>query len=594
MPKLNLEFYKEDIEYDTSVTKQEEDDIIQYINKYKENEYKKIFETDIRVPVFVNLSDIRNNIINWYTFKSNSDVLEIGGNFGSITGELCKKCKSVTSIEFIKIRAEAICKRHEDKENLEVICGKLEDISFDKKYDYITIFGIAEYADIVFGSLNKLIEYAKSLLNEGGIILIAIDNKFGVKYLAGATNGVNDMPYSNLTGNYSNGYRTYGKHELENIFKNNKFSNYKFYYPLPDYKLTNVIYSDDYLPDENDSKVMYNIYYHENENILFSELNLIKELIRNREFESFSNSFLIEVNSDNSNNNVFIGFNNIRKDEYRLITKLTKEDAVKIVFNDKSINHLTNIARNISKLKELGFNTIEIFREDNIKSNFINSPTFDKQLIKILNKEGRNNFLSAIDSWYKYVKSKFIEINKDNNIFEKFNIKVPEQLLNDMTIIKEGYIDLIFQNVFVDNEEYIIFDQEWYEENIPLEFILYRSIYNLFFHNKSIEKVITKVEVYEYYDILKYIEVFESLERKWQINLSNNNIIKFYSSTYKRISSLKEMNLDFKKILLEKEEVIDEIAIKNKELEVENKNLNDKLNFMLNSRTWKYTKIFRK
>lgn len=592
MPKLNLEFYKEDIDYDSSITKQEEKEIIEYINKYTESEYEKIFDIDTRVPVFVNLSDIRNNIINWYPFKENASVLEIGASFGSVTGELCKKCKSVTAIEFIKNRAEAIYNRHQDKDNLEVICGKLEDISLAGKYDYITLFGIAEYADIICGGLSKLIQYAKGLLNDGGIILLAIDNKFGVKYFAGSTNGVNDMPYLNMTGNYINGYKTFGKYELENILKNNQITNYKFYYPLPDYKLANVIYSDDYLPDKNDSKITYNIYYNENENIVFSELSLVKELIKNNEFRNFTNSFLVEINN-NENNNMFIGFNNMRKDEYRLITKLTKKEAIKEPFNNKSINQISNISKNISVLKELGFKTIESSNDNEIRSTFMNCPTLDKQLIKTLESNGLDAFLNSMDAWYEYIKSKFTHVNKENNIFEKHNVEVSEELIDGMTLIKEGYIDLVFQNVFVQDNEYIVFDQEWYEENIPLEFVLYRSLNNLFYHNRFIEKTIKKEDIYKHYDILKYIEVFSALEEKWQHSLANNNIIKFYSSTYSRINTLKEITLNYQKLLQKKDECINEITVRNYELEEKNKELNEKLNSILNSRSWRYTKILR-
>ena len=50
-----------------------------------------------------------------------------------------------------------------------------------------------------------------------------------------------------------------------------------------------------------------------------------------------------------------------------------------------------------------------------------------------------------------------------------------------MQFVKNGYIDLSFENVFY-ADEYIFYDQEWYLENLPLEFILYRAINNLYIY----------------------------------------------------------------------------------------------------------------
>jgi 2-polyprenyl-3-methyl-5-hydroxy-6-metoxy-1,4-benzoquinol methylase len=608
MAKLNFDFYKEDINYDTSITKQEENDIIEYINKYNENEFETIFETDIRVPIFVNLSDIRNNIINWYPFKENADVLEIGAGFGSITGELCKKSKTVTSIEFIKKRAEAICKRHKDKDNLEVICGKLEDVNFEKKYDYITLIGIAEYADILFGGLNKLIEYTKTLLNENGVILIAINNKFGVKYLAGATDIINEVPYANMTGIYLNEYKIYGKYELENILKLNNINNYKFYYPLPDYKLTNIIYSDYYLPNENDNKINYNIYYNEDNNILFNELGLIKQFTNNNEFKNFCNSFFIEIGNTEKSPE-FISFNNMRKDKYRLKTYLIKDNVIKETINDKSIGHINKIEKNIKELKQLGFNIIDKKENNMIKSRYINSKTFDVDLIGILINEGVEVFLREIEKIYNYIKDKFIVGNIEKTMFEKYDVNIEEDLKKQMHIVKQGYIDLVFQNIFFENGKYLIFDQEWYEDNVPIEFILYRAIFNLYFHNRFIENIIKKEDLYKHFNLLNFINIFEKLEEKWQQSLTNTNVLKFYSNTYTKIKTLDVIKLENKKVIQKKEEekekIIANFELIKKELEEKSlrtiqekegkiNQLNDTLNTIINSRSWKYTKIFRK
>ena len=46
-----------------------------------------------------------------------------------------------------------------------------------------------------------------------------------------------------------------------------------------------------------------------------------------------------------------------------------------------------------------------------------------------------------------------------------------------MTFIKYGLWDLTLRNVFLINNELYVYDQEWLEENVPIEFIIFRSIW---------------------------------------------------------------------------------------------------------------------
>lgn len=61
---------------------------------------------------------------------------------GAITGVLCDECRDVTAVELSRKRATATLLRCREKENLEIIVGNLNDIVFDKKFDYITLIGV--------------------------------------------------------------------------------------------------------------------------------------------------------------------------------------------------------------------------------------------------------------------------------------------------------------------------------------------------------------------------------------------------------------------------------------------------------------------
>ena len=301
--KINYDFYKgEDLYSDGNI----ENEIIEYAKKYKNAD--EVFKQDIRWPVFYHLTPIRKNILNWYPFEKDSSVLEIGAGMGAITEVLCEKCKEVVSVELSKNRASSIAVRNQDKENLEIIVGNLNDIDFKgRKFDYITLIGVFEYAALYTNTnnpYNDFLKNIKKLLKEDGKLLIAIENKFGLKYFAGAPEDHTNIVYDGITG-YTNEskVRTFGKQELKEILEDNNFISTKFYYPLPDYKLPSLMFSDEYLPTE-DTIEKYTPYYYENSQIDFNEIKAYKEIIKNKMFDFFANSFLVEASQEIINTKV--------------------------------------------------------------------------------------------------------------------------------------------------------------------------------------------------------------------------------------------------------------------------------------------------
>lgn len=295
--KINYDFYSGKDEYSDGDIEKE---IIEYEEKYQEKDYDKIFQNDTRWPVFYHLTSLRKNILNWYPFKDDAEVLEIGAGMGAITSTLCERAKMVTSVELSKQRATSIAKRCKDKDNLEIIVGNFNDIKFDKKFDYITLIGVLEYAPLYTNTDNSFydfLKYIKSLLKEDGKLLIAIENQFGIKYFSGANEDHTGKRYDGILGyENKNGVRTFGKIELEQLLKKVGYKYSKFYYPMPDYKLPNYIFSDEYLPLDKIEK--YRTYTSSNETVNFEEKQALKDIIKNGMFGFFANSFFVECSAE--------------------------------------------------------------------------------------------------------------------------------------------------------------------------------------------------------------------------------------------------------------------------------------------------------
>lgn len=294
MTKFNLNFYKnQDLYSDGDV----ENTILDIV---KNNiDFTDILHTTDNWAIMYHLTPIRRNLLSWYDFDKDANLLEIGGGCGAFSGLFADKLQEVKVVELSKRRAEIIYNRHKNHENLEIIVGNLNDIKFDQKFDYVTLIGVLEYAGrFTEGNtpFKTFLEKAKSYLKPKGKLLIAIENKFGLKYWAGAREDHTGRHFDSIEG-YPNdkGIQTFGKLELETLLKSVGFDELSFYYLMPDYKLPKIIYSDEYLPDIDDLFDVYSPNFDQDRLALFNEREAFKNIIKNGNFPFFANSFLVEA-----------------------------------------------------------------------------------------------------------------------------------------------------------------------------------------------------------------------------------------------------------------------------------------------------------
>ena len=289
--KLNLEFYTGTDYYSDGDI---EDELLDIVTHNKE--YNDILAKDTRWPILYHLSPIRQNIINWYPFEENTSCLEIGGGCGAITGALCESLKEVTVVELSKRRSKINLTRHSHFDNLEIIVGNLNDIKFKKKFDYITLNGVLEYAGSFTHTddpYKDFLTQIKQYLSPKGKLIIAIENRYGLKYFAGAKEDHTAKEYDGILG-YPNtkNVRTFGKNELASLLTQSGYREQEFYYPHPDYKMPMEIYSEYFLP--NSETLLKEAPNFDNERYeLFNETEAFKGIIENNQYEFFSNSFLV-------------------------------------------------------------------------------------------------------------------------------------------------------------------------------------------------------------------------------------------------------------------------------------------------------------
>ena len=565
--KVNLDYYKE-LE-DVKQIGEEYEEILQRVENCAGEDFSKTLDTKARIKNVIALSDVRENILNWYEFKKDCTILELNANYGEITGLLCKNAKKVVSLESSKKYADVIEKRHKNKENLELIVGNYENIELQEKFDYIVIIGMVE-------NLKQAIEYSKKYLKEDGTILLAVNNRFGVKAWITMNENANVI---------NNQKQAISREQLENILQG---MNYKYYYPLPDYKLPNIIYTDNSMPTTAN---IYRDLTYKDENVNFKEIDTYYQIISNNkeDFKKFANSFLLEIsNKEIKENDIkFIAFSNIRKDEYRIKTIVKNKQVEKTSVNEKSTKHIEKVKNNIKTLEKLEIKTLDTYEDGKIISKYVEAETLEDKLIKTCKEQGIEEFIKQIEEYREFLKEK-LEVTEEveKNIFTKYKVDCKEEILNKLTFIKYGLWDLIFQNCFIIDNEWYFYDQEWQEENVPVEYILYRAI--LYFHESK--KYISDEEVFEKLNISEFVPIFNELDNKIQEKIRKQLVWNLHSKEEVE----KDKYIKVKKELKQKELELEDLKIEIENLRKDNAQTHNELTIVKNSLSWKITGPLRK
>ena len=485
------------------------------INHHGEN-YDDIISEDSDWNVFYHFSEMRKALFNWYDFGEEADLLEVGGGFGALTGLFCDKCNYVVSIEKVQLRADAIKKRYSARTNLTVVCDDVLKWKSDCKFDFIIIAGLLETLN--HGS-DKNDEYAKILktlsdfLKRDGKIILAVENRFGIRYFCGAVDKHTGRPYSGINNYpYHSEGRSFDKQQIKAIISDAGLENCKFYYPLPDYVLPQVIYSEDYLPVSSIRERVIP-YYLNKEYLTAYENDLYDDLVKNNVFEFFSNSFLIECSrQDNMGNIIYAALSTDRGSENGFATVIRNTGMVqKKALYSEGIKSLHNIQKNIQELMRNGIHCVEhCLVQNRIEMPFIQKKTLNDELRQIIFRNS-NKFRRIIDGLYECIikSSKTVDINKN---------ELPhEGISNDKfgVILDKAYIDMIPINCFYIDNEFYFFDQEFVRRNFPAKYVLYRVLKYTYFFIPKAEEIVPLEDLKGNYELKEVWDCFEAEEKRF-------------------------------------------------------------------------------
>jgi 2-polyprenyl-3-methyl-5-hydroxy-6-metoxy-1,4-benzoquinol methylase len=165
-------------------------------------------------------------------------VLELGCGCGAITKALAETGCRVDAIEGSPRRARVAAARVREHDRASVHHSNFQDVAMEPAYDLVTLIGVLEYSPVYLDADDPFVaclQIAMSALKPGGTLLVAIENRMGLKYFAGISEDHFNQPYYGIEGRYGRKETTtYGRVGLERKMRAAGFGGVSFYFPFPD------------------------------------------------------------------------------------------------------------------------------------------------------------------------------------------------------------------------------------------------------------------------------------------------------------------------------------------------------------------------
>ena len=305
------------------------DEEIQALLKEHKGNVREILEQNSRLDYLYALSSQRELLLEWYDFKSDASLLQVGADYGAMTGLFRRSVSRVTVLDESKKALETVQMRYPGAPNIRYEEGTLSDYAqkhkkeaeddqkSEQKYDYIVFAGTLE------APYEEQIQTAKSLLAPDGVLIIAVANTLGMKYFAGSREDENALSKKQI---------------LELLYGTEKTVSMsgraEFYYPMPDYRTPVSIYSDQYLPKKGDLTRVTPAYdyppYH-----MMDMGEKFDEVCEAGVFDLYANSYLVfwqaNASMQASDRRIYIKYNKTRREQFQIKTciceRLTEQSA---------------------------------------------------------------------------------------------------------------------------------------------------------------------------------------------------------------------------------------------------------------------------
>ena len=466
---LDLTYYPgEDLYCDGEV----EQELLDIVKNTPREEFERVIREKKDWPTLYHLSGIRGNIVDWIPFTGSEKVLDIGAGPGAIAERLAPKVREVTCVDLSKQRSLINAYRNRDRDNVTIRVGNFQDIEphLDDDYDYIFLIGVLEYAASYLSGAEDPFTQELQLIKKHlkretaadgreiitGRIVVAIENRLGMKYFAGSREDHSAKFFDGIEGypDESSPARTFSRPALEEKLKKSGFADYTFYYPYPDYKFMSALYSDRRLPSADELTENIRNFDHDRL-LLFDEKRAYRAAIRDGLYPVFANSYEVVIGQPLPV--YYAKYSNDRAPQYRICTLFRDGSAVvKTPVTPEAETHVARMQDSYAKL-------CERYQGGQL-------------LVAPCRMEGRDILFDRISG--TSLERRMDDALSEGNAEEFFRLALEYRA---RVGYREDYpfadVDMTFQNILIDGERWTAIDYEWAREGaVPAKEMLARAL----------------------------------------------------------------------------------------------------------------------
>lgn len=403
-------------------------------------------------PSEYHLSGKRANLLRGLNLSTRSKVLELGCGCGAITRYLGEKGFMVDAVEGSRKRAEIAALRCRGLDNINIVCANFNDLRIpENTYDAVFLVGVLEYAAKFWPeeireeeAVIRLLQLVKLSLCDSGVAVVAIENRTGLKYVLGAHEDHYAKRYVGTHGYpLKAGIKTYTQHEWSELISASGFTQARYYFPFPDYKVPTLLLAEDYTLHNP------NAYAHV-DGIASRDYVLLLDLGQHETvfwecasatgtMGAFANSYLILLGNDATS------LEQVAENDFAHLPDFKRKRRYCVITKKRANSNI------VEREKIACFDdqpTTEIVQR------LANEPFFAGKLLSIvwcrslLIDPGAERFIDYLRQYYKYLKA------------------------------NEPSIDLVPNNIVVDDQgEYRCFDQEWQvADELDADYVYFRAL----------------------------------------------------------------------------------------------------------------------
>ena len=422
------------------------------------------------------LADLRENLLEWYPFAEGAKILQVGSDYGALTGMYRRGAERVIVLDESEEQLRVNQKRYGEfgnvryvQEDVVTYADSFENNGKKEFFDYVLFVGSLDRtcAETQLGA-------AKRLLKPDGTLIVAVSNRYGVKYWAGAEPDPQGFALD----------------EVQALVAKCQPGVAKWYYPMPDYKLPTSIYSEDYMPQKGDLSKILPAY--DNARLFALDSGRQYDMIcEDGRFPQYANAYLLIMNMDQTPVPAvdFIKYNTTRSEEFQIKTEIGREQAVRYVEKSElclaGSGHIESFPEKYESLKDQNPRIAyasPVISEDQAHARFpyIEGSTLLEKLGQQIREgqEPKTVIQNALELLYDVAPEYLTEFMETAEFVQVFGqVSDPEQLKEQAFTVSN--IDALVENILIQEgtDQVYGLDYEWvFSFPIPVHFVQYRAL----------------------------------------------------------------------------------------------------------------------